>query len=246
MDIEAAWLAGSLGRGLGDQFSDVDILVLVASETLRDVSNRWVQDANRIAPIVYMNALFGGRVLNAITLDWQRFDVSFIDPMQLEQYDRRRLRPLFNRNRAEPPIRETAPYRTSPEVLRALVEEFIRVLGLGPVGIGRGEHIVAMSGIELLRQMALSLMLEENSVSLPDRGGALRRNPLLTAEQRQELESVPPIWADRGSILAAQARLATIFLPRARRLADRIGMTWPQAFEDATRRRLQAELGLSL
>ena len=154
------------------------------------------------------------------------------------------MRPMFSRSQAQPPVRNAEPYRTSADTLRALVEEFIRVLGLAPVGIGRGEHIVALSGVELLRQMALNLMLEENGVSQSDRGGALRRNPLLTAEQRGELESVPPVWAGRESILAAQARLARIFLPRARRLAANIGMAWPQAFEDATRRHLEAELGL--
>jgi len=243
-DIEAAWLAGSLGRGMGDAFSDVDILALVANGRLGEVSTRWARDADAITPIVYINSLFGGRVLNAITPDWQRFDLTFIEPAQLDRYDRRRLTPLFNRGRAEPPMGGADPYRTSPHTLRALVEEFIRVLGLAPVGIGRGEHIVALSGVELLRQMALNLMLEENGVSLSDRGGALRRNPLLTAEQRLELESVPPIWADRAAIVAAQARLASIFLPRAQRLAERIGMAWPQAFEDATRRHLEAELGL--
>jgi hypothetical protein len=36
--------------------------------------------------------------------------------------------------------------------------------------------------------------------------------------------------------------LAAIFLPRARRLASKIGMPWPTDFEEATRRHLRLRL----
>ena len=243
-EIEAVWLAGSLGRGGGDEFSDVDVLALAAEGALGRVCQRWAREVGKIAPTVYTQGLFGGRVLHAITPDWRRFDLTFIERADLARYDRRHLKPLFNRGDAQPPIGDDAPYRVSVETLSALVNEFIRVLALAPVGMGRGEYIVALSGIELLRQMTLNLMLEENGVSPADRGGALRRNPFLTAEQRTELESVPPVWADRAALMAARTALAAIFLPRARRLADRIGMPWPQAFEDAARLHLELRLGM--
>jgi predicted nucleotidyltransferase len=242
--IEAVWLAGSLGRDAGDEFSDVDVLVLAAEGKLAEVAARWAKDVSNIAPTVYTQALFGGRVLHAIASDWRRFDLSFIEHADLGRFNRRHLKPLFNRGDAQPPLRDDPPYRTSQETLSGLVNEFIRVLGLAPVGMGRGEYIVALSGIELLRQMTLDLMLDENGVGPAERGGALRRNPFLTAEQRQELESVPPVWADRGALLAARESLARMFLPRARRLAQQIGMPWPQDFEDAARRHLREKLEL--
>ena len=89
-------------------------------------------------------------------------------------------------------------------------------------------------------------MLEENSVSPAKRGGALHRNPLLTAEQRSDLQALPVIAAERSSIIAGNAAFARLFLPRARRLAAEIGMDWPTEFEDATRRHLLKTLGLRL
>jgi hypothetical protein len=89
-------------------------------------------------------------------------------------------------------------------------------------------------------------MLEENGVGPAQRGGALRRNPFLTADQRAELAAIPPISAERRSVLAANRVLAAIFLPRARRLAESIGMAWPTEFEDATRRNLKLKLDLDI
>ena len=42
------------------------------------------------------------------------------------------------------------------------------------------------------------------------------------------------------------AGLRAIFLPRAQRLAERIGMAWPCAFEAATRQHLRARAGLEI
>jgi hypothetical protein len=47
-------------------------------------------------------------------------------------------------------------------------------------------------------------------------------------------------------LLAAHAALARLFLARARPLAERLSVPWPQAFEDATRRHLRAALGLEI
>ena len=52
--------------------------------------------------------------------------------------------------------------------------------------------------------------------------------------------------ADRDSLIAANRALAAIFLPRARRLASKIGMEWPTDFEAATRRHLRLRLQLEI
>jgi hypothetical protein len=183
-------------------------------------------------------------VLNFVTEDWQRFDLSFIEEPQLPSYNAADLAPLFNRSGREPPRAPRAPYATTPETVLKLVREFFRVLALAPVGIGRGEFLVSLSGVELLRRMTIDLMLEENGVGPADRGGALHVNTLLTDEQRRELEALPPVAASRDSLVAADKALATIFLPRARALARKIGMAWPEALEAAARRHLRAQLGL--
>jgi predicted nucleotidyltransferase len=243
-DIEAAWLSGSLGRGGGDQFSDVDILALAADGRADAASARWVAEGvGRIAEPVLVNKLFGGRIVNVVTATWERFDVVFVQGAELARYDGGQLTPLFNRTGVEPPRAAQVAYQPSPGAVTALVEEFLRVLGLGPVGIGREEYVVCLSGVELLRKMTVDMMLEANRVSLAERGGALKRNPFLTDGQRAALEGLAPVAANRESLMAANTALARLFLPCARQVAAEVGATWPAALEAATKRRLVGYFG---
>ncbi|MFI4934972.1 MAG: hypothetical protein ACHP7N_10165 [Caulobacterales bacterium] len=238
-------MAGSLGRGKGDQFSDVDVLVLAADGRLDAVVARYVRDVSPIAEPGLVTPLFGGRLLSVVTADWRRFDLAFAEAGDLGRYDSAALTPLFNRAGRSPPRGGYITYRPQPEQLLRLVNEFLRILGLSVAGIGREEYVLGLTGVDLLRKLTMDLMLEENAVAPIDRGGALHRNPLLTPEQRLEFDTLAPVVADRDGIIAANLALAERFLPRARRLADRIGMVWPSAFEASTRRHLQQSLGVS-
>jgi predicted nucleotidyltransferase len=244
--IEAAWLAGSLGRGAGDAFSDVDVVALVADGPAAEAGRRWASDVARIAEPVLVNVLYGGLVLNCVASDWRRFDISFITDADFSRFDAARLKPLFNRGSRGPTRGTPEPYQTTPQTLLPLVNEFLRILGLLVVGLGREEYLLGLTGADLLRGLTVNLMLEENGVGPAERGGALRRNPLLTPEQRAQLASLTPVTATREGIITANRELAAIFLPRARRLGERIGMAWLAAFEAATRRHLQARLDVSL
>jgi predicted nucleotidyltransferase len=243
-DIDAAWLSGSLGRGGGDQFSDVDILALAADGRADAASARWVAEGvPRVAEAVLVNKLFGGRIVNVVTADWERFDVVFVQGAELARYDGAQLTPLFNRTGVEPPRPAPVAYQPSPAAVTALVEEFLRVLGLGPVGIGREEYVVCLSGVDLLRKMTVDMKLEANRVSPAERGGALKRNPFLTAVQRAALEGLAPVAATRESLIAANTALAGLFLPCARQVAADVGAVWPEALEVATKRRLLGFFG---
>lgn len=243
-EIEAAWLGGSLGRGAGDAFSDVDIVALVADAPAAQVGLRYSRDVASIAEPALVNVLYGGRVINVVTTDWGRFDISFIEPVELARFSASQLTALFNRGSRNPPRDAPAAYQTeAPTVLR-LVNEFLRVLGMLVGCVGREEYLLGLAGADILRRLTIDLMLEDNGVGPTERGGALRRNPLLTPDQQGELEALAPVAANRAGIIAANTELAAIFLPRARRLADRIGMEWPLAFETATKRHLRDRLGL--
>lgn len=246
LEVEAAWLSGSLGKGQGDAYSDIDVLVLVAPGAAPAVSARIAGKLPVVARAVLVNSLFGGRVLNVVTEDWARFDLSFTEGDEIVRFDASALKPLFNRGARTPSAQEMRPYAPSPEGLTRMVEEFLRVLGLAVVGAGRREYVLMMWGVELLCRMTMDLMLEENRIAPAARGGALCRNPFLTEEQRSLLEGAPPLAATRNSVMEANRYFAGIFLPRARRLAADIGAAWPEAFEAATRRHLESKIGLRL
>ncbi|THD74508.1 MAG: hypothetical protein E7812_19550 [Phenylobacterium sp.] len=244
--IEAAWLAGSLGRGAGDAFSDVDLLVLVAAGSAGEVGGRYVAKVAEIAEPVLVNPLFGARVLNIVTRDWRRFDLSFIEAAELGRYNSTHLVELFNKGGDAPPAKAVEAYRASPDAVLTLINEFLRVLGLSVVAIGREEWLLAQWGADILRRLTMDLMLEENEVSPVERGGALRRRPLLTAEQLASLEGLTPVTADMSGVLTSNREVAAIFLPRARALARRVEAVWPAEFEAATRAHLRSRIGLEL
>src|SRR5690348_5452388 len=83
--VEALWLSGSLGKNEGDAWSDVDTLVLAkdAGEASKVIAAR----LNEIATPVLVNVLFGGRVLNVVTEDWERFDIAILQGDEINRYD---------------------------------------------------------------------------------------------------------------------------------------------------------------
>lgn len=127
------------------------------------------------------------------------------------------------------------PPAPQPTDVDALAEEFLRVLGLLAVVVARGEWIVASDGAWLLRSFLVRLLLAENGEG--SMTGVKRLNEKLTAEQRELVESLPPIVATRDGVIASHAAIANAFLPRAHRLATH----WPAALEDATLAYLQRE-----
>jgi hypothetical protein len=240
--VEAAWLAGSLGLGQGDRFSDVDVVALVSNGHATAVSSSLGSKLSSIKTAVLVNVSFAGRVLNVVTDTWDRYDITILEIPDLMRYNARDLREIFNKSGRAPPARPDMPYQVAPDALLKLVQEFLRVLGLAVIVVGREEYVLALSGIDHLRRMTLDLMLEENGVAPWKRGGALHRNPFLTEEQRDVLVSVPPQSATRESVIQAHSAFAAIFLPRAKKLASCVGMAWPMELEDATRRSLRCRL----
>jgi hypothetical protein len=222
------------------------MLVLVEDGRSGEVSASLAGRLDATVKPVLVNKLYGGRLLNVVTDDWRRFDLSIVEGADLARYDAAELEGLFNRGDRTPPARPDTPYQTPPDRLLPLIQEFLRVLGLLVGSMGREEYELGLNGVDLMRRMTMDLMLEENGVAPGKRGGALHRNPFLTAEQRAELAAIPPLSADRDSLIDANRALAAIFLPRARRLASKIGMAWPIDFEEATRRHLRRRLQLEI
>jgi predicted nucleotidyltransferase len=232
--IQALWLAGSLGRGKGDEWSDVDLLACCEEGTWAEVSADLQISIAAIAEPLLLNVLFEGHVLNVVAEGWHRFDISIIEPGSLTRHVPESLTELFNRGGVQPTGSAPADYQTSAEAVLPIVEEFLRVLGLTPVALGREEFTLATQGIGLLLGLTLDLMLEENGIGPAERGGALTRYPFLDADQKQELLSVPPIAPARDSVIAVNMALARTFLPRAKRQCEKVGAEWPEAFEQGT------------
>ncbi|MFG3258799.1 aminoglycoside 6-adenylyltransferase [Streptomyces sp. NPDC048172] len=243
--VRAAWLSGSRGRGEADAYSDIDVWLVVPAGELPGFVQDWPALCDRITPTVLRQQVGTAPVFTAVTPEWLRFDLAVGTPEDVPSRSRSTLEPLFDR--ADLTARlgpEGEPLTPDPARVAALTAEFLRVLGLLPVALGRGEYVVAASGTGLLRQTLIQLMRED--VAVEDRGGALRLEGLLPPERLRTLAALPPIEATRASAVAGHLACARAFLPLARDLYARCGLAWPGPLESAARAHLRATLGLEL
>ncbi|MGF1626311.1 MAG: nucleotidyltransferase domain-containing protein [Alphaproteobacteria bacterium] len=243
--LAALFLAGSHGAGTADRFSDIDLVAVADAGHHGPVAALWREVLESLHPVVFWNERRGrGILLNAISEDWLRCDLHIVARDDLAGRCRATLRPLFDRAGVYDALPATLPpAQPDPERVRRSIDEFIRVLGLMTVGIGRGEYVTMVKGVGLLRDLLTDLMLEE--CPLPDRGGVLHLSRLLPPERMAQLQALPWPGPERDALIAANLAIAEAFFPLARRLARDLAVAWPERFEAATRRHLQKELGVA-
>lgn len=242
--VSGVWAIGSLARGEADRWSDIDLLVAVHTERFAALAEDWQSFLDGITPTVFAQRLGadGKPTITAITQEWHRFDITLASDTDQRPHGYV-AKPLFIRAGASIPFTFiTTAVQVDNKRLATLINHFLRVLGLLPVIIGREEWIVGLSPVGILRDALIDLYLLENGVV---RGGAKRLNSLLTDEQRQTLEALPPLTPTQGSIIANHQAIARLFLATARRLAETYDLEYPDRFERATLDHLMRSLDLT-
>ena len=106
---------------------------------------------------------------------------------------------------------------------------------------GREEYLNGVLGLFHLRNLLVELLIAETAV--PDRGGVLHLNRLITDAQKALLRDLPPPIPERRALIDAHVAYAQAYMPLAKARATHLGLTWPQAFEDATWRKLERDVG---
>ncbi len=239
--IAALFLSGSFGSGTADAFSDVDLLAIADPAEHEGLAADWRKALEAIAPIVHYNRLPHALVLNAITDDWLRIDLHIANAEHLAHTAQDCLKPLVDRGNLYATLRpETPEPARNPGRLGWMVGEFIRILGLTPVAIGRGEVELMTVGNTFLRRFLTDLLIIEVNPRIP--GGMLHLSRVLDPERMAVLAAVPLPQLTADSAIEANLALARTFMPRAKTLCALLGVEWPAAFEAATRRNLQRAL----
>ncbi|KRA99147.1 hypothetical protein ASD83_01025 [Devosia sp. Root685] len=241
--VRGLFLSGSFGRGTADEWSDVDLLAVVGKDDQRGVADRWRKALSALAPVVYWNELErGGFLINAVTEDWLRCDLNIVTPENFGRRAKNTVRPLVDRDGVYDWLPDSLPPRQPDKgTVSYLIHEFIRMLGLMPVGLGRREYVTMVLGVGMMRGHLEALLMQD--VSNPDPGGILHQSKLLPPEQMDLLKSLPYPGPKREALIEANFAIAREFMPRAKAMAERLGIVWPDAFEAATRKRLAATLG---
>jgi hypothetical protein len=242
--IRALFLSGSYGAGLEDAYSDIDFLMVASDGPTDAVAELWHRAVSRTGEIVlWWDRQVRPALINAITHDWLRTDVVILKPEQMDEQTKDSLKILFDHDGIFDALPASAK-RADPDPRRTKYqfEEFIRILGLLPLAMGREEYLNGILGVFHLRNLLVDLMIEETGA--PHRGGALHLNRLITDDQKELLASLPQPVPTRDSLIAANLAYAAAYLPRARKLASLWGIEWPEQFEAATWERLKKTLAI--
>jgi hypothetical protein len=233
--VRGLWLTGSLGTGTDDEFSDVDMFVQVRDADLAPFLEEWPTVAGHYDPLL-VRRLPGAPVFNHVLPGWLRWDVVIGGTADVEALDASQVDEVFNHDSLVP---SSPSHRgADPVVVHEMTEEFLRVLGLLPVVLGRGELVTAASGAGLLRQLLTTLLRyrrEGDGLS-----GALHLSRVLPAEEVAALAALPPLFADRGSVVRLHLACAEMFLAVAREL---LGPSYPAELERACWEHLRAHVG---
>ncbi|MGJ8529287.1 hypothetical protein [Maritalea sp.] len=143
--------------------------------------------------------------------------------------------PLFDQLNVTPD--ELQP---SAQNIEYIINEFLRILGLTVVGVGREEYFLCTIGQGHLRNLFMSFLLEVDRKKL---GGALKLRDVLDDEHLGVLTGLPATTVDRAQIIQTQIIMARSFFQIAKPICKAHNIEWPEQFEAATRAHLIAHLG---
>ena len=229
------FLSGSFGNGTADALSDVDLLAVIPAEHHEAIAADWRNILETIAPVVHFNRLPWALVLNAITDGWQRIDLDVTAPDRLQGRAQDKLKPLIDRDGIYAALPATIPDRgPDPRRIAGTIER----VHPRPWAVPRRRRPRRIRARGPRLQHAAP-----HDVGNPRRRDGQRRHRRHPPPEPRS--STPNAWpssrasprpiATRDSVLAANNAVARVFFPRAKALAAKLGIDWPQAFEDATR-----------
>ena len=251
--VLAGWLVGGFAVGDGVAFSDVDLQCSVEDEAIEDLSSSWPELVAKIVPMAWISPFPHSVGGICITPDWQHLDIVFHPRSGLDPGTG--LLPLFDKAGILPTGPIPRPDRRGdPFYPAAAVDMFLYMLGNMVSVVGRNEVIPGTNGVIMVRDIALvGLLLAEQGLATTREHSpgnpfpfTKRLRRYLTDEQNLVLTSLPPLTATWDSIIDNYVGLARIFIPRARRLADQTGATWPAEYEQATISYFERMLGVDV
>jgi hypothetical protein len=211
---------GSIADGTADEWSDLDLKVIVHDDTIDAFLGDWQHWMNEITPTVLLDRPLAPFIVNAITRDGLTFDVS----VWRESSPEWKQPPGFTVGHLSG--RRFTDY---PDAVAYAVEERLRGLA-GPFikFLQRGDHVAHLSGVGHSTSLLMTVLLAETRATPDD---PRRPERALSAEQRSVFAALPPLAATYASLLAFELAIAEETLNRARPLMATYERSWPVALE---------------
>jgi hypothetical protein len=257
--IRAVWLSGSIGRGVADAGSDLDVVLAVAPAEFAAFATAWRDWLARVTPTVLARELprLPGSFYS-VTPDCLRLDVlaeraGAARPADLTRRilvldkDATASEVAASRADAGPDVRGfdvggSDAAGPDPARLAELVAEFLRQMAIFPAAVvARQDWPLGIVGVQGAQLLLYQLFVEANQPLPPM--GVKQWSAKLTPRQRQICACLPAPTAGRQSVLAAMRATAAAFRHEAQAVLAASDVPWPTDFDRAVRRYWQAELG---
>jgi len=231
----ALFLGGSVGRGVADAGSDLDLLVTVSDADFDTVAGEVVgilRDA--VDPVITL-AITGMPGSSAYTTrQGLRVDVVLERLGDIDRPAFRRRVTVFDHGDVRALISPAVDANAGPDPasLAVIVVEFLRQQAIFPAAVvGRADWLLGQEGVHNARVTLYQLFVETNQ-PLPAMG-VKQWSSKLTPAQRSLLETLEPPTAGRESVLSAMVAVRASFRTSGRTAAVAAGLVWPTEVDDA-------------
>jgi hypothetical protein len=220
--VRALWLAGSVGRGVADAGSDLDLVVTVSSvDPFADPAVWGVLEPVVTTPIPGLPGCFA-----FTTQEGLRVDVVLETPAGLAESPYTRRVRVFDRDGLEPPEPREASDGPDVERMQAIVTELHRQAAIFPAAVvARGDWLLGQVAVHNYGLMLYDLFVEANR-PLPA-VGLKQWTRKLTEPQREVLAGLVPPTADRDAVVAGMVEVVGAIARHGRAALESAGGTWP-------------------
>jgi hypothetical protein len=230
--IRALWLSGSVGRGIADAGSDLDIVLAVAPADYDGFAASWRDWLAGVTPTVLARELPGlPGSFYSVTPDCLRLDVVAERAGLARPADLARRVLVLDKDgaaHAGASHRADAPEGGGPDAARLaeMVAEFLRQMTIFPAAVvARQDWLLGVVGVQNVHLMLYQLFVEANQPLPPM--GVKQWSAKLTQRQRQICTSLPAPTASRNSVLDAMRAAAATFRSEAMAVLAAHEVPWP-------------------
>lgn len=227
-------LHGSQATATADEWSDLDLKIIVRDDDHAAVVAEWREWLDAITPTVWADTPIAPFVVNSVTDEGLTFDLSFW-PESLPDF------PLptglqvgflgGKRHDDYPPAVEYAVL----ESLRGMSGPLIKFLK-------RGEHVAHLAGIGHSLLLLQAILLAEQDAPIDARKPASE----LSAGSLAVIQALPPVSATYDALLAFELAIGREVITRGKPLFVRYGLEWPKPFELVAAANLRGHLGVTV
>jgi len=228
--IAALWLGGSLGRGVADAGSDLDLIVTVADQEADEIVAAGASIWAFLEPVITLEMRGLQASFAMVTRDGLRVDVVLEWELEVVDTPYRHRVPVFDRRRRPTPVPSAQDVQRSPNVatMEAIATEFARQLAIFPDAVvARGDWLLGQEAVHNYHTFLYQLYVEANQPLPPM--GVKQWSAKLTAAQRDQLAALPPPAAKEASVVDAMRRVSEVLQTEGRALVEQAGGEWPEA-----------------